>query len=163
ARRGAEAAGAHEQHRRVEQLQLPGLADLGDQRVAGVARALLRAEHARRAPGEAVLLPAAEATGERGDVLVPELLERARGEGRARTRLAGDHDRRRDVWDDSADARLEVAARDVHGVLDGALVELVGLAHVYEDARLVGGQAGRSFSGADLVDLRLELSEKFLV
>ena len=131
--------------------------------MAGVACALLCAEHARRAPREAALLPAAEAAGERGDVLVAELLERAGGERRARTRLAGDHDRRREVGDDSADARLEVAARDVHGVLDRALVELVGLAHVYENGRLVGGQAGGSFSGADLVDLRLQLSEKFLV
>ena len=62
-----------------------------------------------------------------------------------------------------ADARLEVAARDVHGAVDGALVELVGLAHVDEDGRLVGGQARGSVGGADLVDLRLQLGEKILV
>ena len=144
-------------------MQLPGLADLGDQRVARVARALLRVEHARRAPREAVLLPAAEAAGERRDVLVAELLERARGERRARARLAGEDDRRREIGDEALDARLEVAARDVHGAVDRALVELVRLAHVDEDGRLVGGEAGGSFSGADLVDLRLHLGEKILV
>ena len=88
--RRAEAAGADQQHLRVEQLQLAGLADLGDQRVARVAGALrLARARAARSRGSR-LLPAAEAAGERGDVLVAELLERARGEGRARARLAAD-------------------------------------------------------------------------
>ena len=39
----AEAAGADQQHARLEQLELAGLADLGDQDVAAVARALRRA------------------------------------------------------------------------------------------------------------------------
>ena len=48
-RRGrAEPAGADQEHARVEQLLLPLLADLGDQDVARVAGALLRAQRARR-------------------------------------------------------------------------------------------------------------------
>ena len=62
-----------------------------------------------------------------------------------------------------ADARLEKAARDVHGAVDRALVELVGLADVDEHGRLVGGQARGSVGGADLVDLRLHLCKKILV
>ena len=148
--RRAETAGADEQHLRVEQLELARLADLGDQHVARVARALRLVEHARRAPGEAVLLPAAEAAGQRRDVLVAELLERAGGERRARARLAGEHDRRRAVGHERRDARLEVAARDVHGALDRALVELVRLAHVDEDGGFVGRETGGGIGGADL-------------
>ena len=131
--------------------------------MTGVACALLRAEHARRAPWQPALLPRAEATGQRCHILVAQLLERARREGRPRTRLTGDHDRSREVGDDAADARLEVPARDVHGVVDRALVELVRLAHVDEDGRLVGGESSGRVVGADLVDLRLELGEKILV
>ena len=62
-----------------------------------------------------------------------------------------------------ADARLEEAARDVHGPLDRALVELVGLADVDQHGRLVGGEASGGVGGADLVDLRLHLCKKILV
>ena len=65
--------------------------------------------------------------------------------------------------DERADARLEVAARDVHGAVDRALVELVRLAHVDEDGRLVGREARCGVGGADLVDLRLHLGEKILI
>ena len=43
-RRRAEPAGADQQHARVEQLQLAGLADLGDQDVTAVALALVGLE-----------------------------------------------------------------------------------------------------------------------
>ena len=83
-RRRAEAAGADEEHARVEQLQLAGLADLRDEQVAAVARVLLRAERARELRGEAVALPVGEAAGEVDDARVAELLERLRGERGAR-------------------------------------------------------------------------------
>src|SRR3569833_2097392 len=84
-RRGrAEAAGADQQHARVEQLQLAGDADLGDEGVARVAGALLRAEHARHRDLAAVPLPVGEAARERDDVLVAEVLQALRRERGAR-------------------------------------------------------------------------------
>src|SRR5437667_12560385 len=82
----AEPAGADEQDLRLEQLELALLADLRDQEVPAVAGAPLRVERAVDLGRKAVPLPVGEAAGERADVLVAELAERARGERRA---LAG--------------------------------------------------------------------------
>src|SRR5437868_14713531 len=62
--RGAESAGADQQDARVEQLQLPGLADLRDQQVAGVAAALVVLERAWQVEREPVSLPVGGAASE---------------------------------------------------------------------------------------------------
>ena len=94
-RRGAEPAGADEEHARVQQLLLAGLADLGDQEVAAVAAALLGVEGLRDLDGQAVALPVGEPAGQRDDVDVAELLERLGGEGRAAAGGAVDDERLR--------------------------------------------------------------------
>ena len=132
---GAEAAGAHEQDARLEQLQLAFLADLRDQQMAAVARALLGVERARKLRREAVALPVGVAAGERDDVLVAELLERLRCEHRAVARLAVKDDRVRAVGRDPLDTRLEVAARNVHRTGKMALAPLVLFSHINEERR----------------------------
>ena len=83
-RRGrAEPARADEQDACVEEALLALLADLRDQQVPAVARALLGREDARDRHLEAVALPVGEPAGEVDDVQVAELLQRLRGEGRA--------------------------------------------------------------------------------
>ena len=81
----------------------------------------------------AVPLPVGEAARERDDVLVAELAERLGGERRACAGGAVEDERRRPVGGDALDARLEVAARHVHGAGDVALFPLVPLAHVDEE------------------------------
>src|SRR5205823_13565909 len=93
--RRAEAAGADQQDPRLQQLQLAFLADLRDQQVTAVARALLGPE---RAGGDlerkAMPLPVVDTTGERDDVLVAELLQRLGREYRAVAGRAVGDDRR---------------------------------------------------------------------
>jgi hypothetical protein len=137
-RRGrTEAAGADEQHARVEQPHLALLADLRDQQVAAVAGALRRVERAGQLDGESVALPVREAAGERARVGVAQLLQGLRAEDRAVADGAVDHDRSAVIRDESLDPRLEVAARDVQRARDVALVPLVTLADV-EEERVVG-------------------------
>jgi len=115
-RRGRpEATRSDQQHARVEQLQLSCLTDLRDQEMARVARAALRRQRARHDDLEPVALPVLDAAGERVHVLVPELRERLRREGRACADGAVDDDRLRLVGGETFDAALEVAARDEHG------------------------------------------------
>ena len=71
----AEASCADQQDAGVEQLQLPLLADLGDQDVARVAGALLGRERARQHDFAAVSLPVGDPADQRVHVLVAELLE----------------------------------------------------------------------------------------
>ena len=59
--RRAQTAGAEQQDLRAEQLELAGLADLGQQQVALVAVALRRRQGLRRRPGPALVLPPVEA------------------------------------------------------------------------------------------------------
>src|SRR6185437_7969704 len=70
ARGAAEAAGADQEDARLEELQLAFDADLRDQEVAAVARALLGVERLWELRREAVPLPVGVAARERGDVLV---------------------------------------------------------------------------------------------
>ena len=113
--------------------------------MAAVARALLRVERRGQLRREAVALPVGVAAGERDDVLVAELLERLRGEGRAVAAGAVDDDRLRAVGRGALDPRLEEAARDVDGAGDVALVPLVRLADVDEERRLgTRGARGRA-------------------
>jgi hypothetical protein len=158
-RRGAEAARAEQQDLRVEQLQLSRLADLGDQCVTRVARALLRGEGARRCDVVAVALPVDEPAGERHRPLVAELLQALRRERGALARRAVENDRHRVVGHAAFDPRLEAPTRDVDRTGDVALVPLVVAADV---------DPGRSLevlrlAGVDLLDLGLGLLEEFPV
>ena len=158
-RRRAEPAGADQEHAGVEQLLLPLFADLGNQDVARVAGALLGAERARRLELEAVPLPVGEPAGHRGDVVVAELGERLRGERRAGTGGAVDDDLARPVGDDGLDARLEIAARDVHRAGEVTLLPLVLLAHVEEQRPVELAEASENLRRGDLVDLVLDLGQ----
>src|SRR5207249_2075346 len=97
--RGAEPAGADQEHLRVEQLRLPDLTDLGQQEMPAVADLLLGSELLVLADREALVLPPAEAALHRDDVRVAELLQDAAGEERARPARAVGDDRRRLVRD----------------------------------------------------------------
>src|SRR5262249_50811367 len=152
----AEAAGADQQDLRVEQLQLPLLPDLRDQQVAAVARSAWRVEARVQLDGMAVPFPVGEAAGERDDVLVAHLLERLRGEGRAVADRAIEDDRLTRVRGGALDARLEVAARDVHSPWDVALVPLVLLADI-DDERLASFDQLAGACGVDLGDLGAHL------
>ena len=66
--RRAEAAGAEQQHLRVQQLQLAVDADLGQQRVARVALALLGGHAGGGDDRQPLLLPGEDAARHRGDV-----------------------------------------------------------------------------------------------
>jgi len=70
---GAQAAGADQQHARVEELDLALLADLGDQQVAAVSLALVGVERPRQHGREAVPLPVRVTAREGVDRLVAHL------------------------------------------------------------------------------------------
>jgi hypothetical protein len=152
----AEAARADQEHARVEQLQLPFLADLGDQQVAAVAGALLAVEDARELRGEAVALPVGEPAGERDDVLVAELFERLRRERRPVAGLAVEDDRLRPIGCGALDARLEVPARHVHRAGEVPLAPLVLLADVDEERRLERAEELVGARRVHLLDLGLD-------
>ena len=155
-RRRAEPAGADEEHAAAEQPLLAGLADLGDQQMPRVAAALVGRERAGRLDREAVSLPVREAAGERGDVLVAEVLQRLGGERGARAAGAVEDDLTGAVGDEALDPRLELAARNVDGAGDDALLPFLALAYVDEERlTLALARLGR----ADLVDLFLHARE----
>jgi hypothetical protein len=148
-------ARADEQHARLQELHLTGLADLGEHGVARVADLLIRRHHERDLEGQAGALPGAETTGEAVDVLVAELTQRAGGERRAGpARTVEDHAARL-VRDLVFDPLLEEPARDPARVGDEALDVFVLLAHV--DDRGVLGLA--ELADVDLVDLALDFFE----
>ena len=149
----SEAAGAEHQHLRVEQFDLAGDADLGQQQVALVAVGLFRAQRHGLLPRPALVLPAAEPTGHRGDVGVAEFGHRLGGEGRSHTTRAV-HDHRGGLVEQAAlDLGLEMAARDVHGAGERAFVVFVGLTHV-EHGGAIGDERGGAL-GVDFDDLGL--------
>ena len=131
-RRRAQPARAEQEDLRVEQPELALLADLGQQQVALVAVALVRAEGPGHLEVEPVVLPAVEPARHRHDVAVAELLEGPRRERRAHAGRAVDDDASGLVGQATLDVELELAPRDVHGAADRALVVLVGLADVEE-------------------------------
>ena len=104
--------------------------DLGQQQVAVVPVALLRAEHGGRFPWPPLVLPAVEAAGHADDVRVPELSQRLSGENAPDPAGAVNDDWGVGVGDLPRQLQLEVATRDVEGVPQRALLELVRLAHV---------------------------------
>ena len=161
--RRAEAARADQQDARVEQPQLPFLADLRDQQVAAVAGRALGPERARQVGREAAVLPVRVAAGERDRALVAELAERLGGEGRAVALRAVEQHRARAVGRDAFDPRLEVAARNVDGAGDAALLPLVALADVHEQRRVLARQQLLRAAGVDLFDRSLGLLEQLAV
>ena len=156
-RRGAEPARAEQQDLGVEQLELALLAHLGHQQVALVAVALIGRQGAGPRPGPPLVLPLVEAAVHGHHVGVAHLLERHRREGGAHPARAHGHQRGGPVRDPVLDARLELASGDVHGAGDGALLVLVGLAHVEQGPAL--GQQLLAASGVDLTDLGLGLRQ----
>ena len=121
----AEAAGADDQHLRVEQLELAFLPHFGNQHVAAVPLLLGRREVPRNHELEPAVLPGAETALEGGGVLEPHLGQRLGRKRRAIPRCAIGHDRSVMVRDILLDARLEVAAGDVDGPRDDPLLHLV--------------------------------------
>ena len=120
-RRRAEAAGAEQQHLRVEQLLLALDPDLGQQQMARVALALLGRQRPRHLDLIAAVLPQREAAGHRLDVLVAEVLDqRPRRPRRAVARLAIEDHVLGAIGDRAVDPRLEIALRDVLGAGDVA-------------------------------------------
>src|SRR6202043_2603332 len=109
-------------------------ADLRDEQVPAITLLLLRGQHPRDDEVEAGLLPGAVPARHRGDVGVPELLESARGERRARAAGAIQGDRRVALGDRVLDAGLDEPLAQMPGAGDVALVEFAALADVDEGA-----------------------------
>ena len=126
----AEATGTEQEHLRLEQLDLAGDADLGEQQVALVPVVLLGGERRRLLPRPSFVLPAPESAVHRLRAGVAELLHRLHGERRSHAAGAVHDDRCVLVGDAAFDLGFEVAARDVDGAGDRAFVVLVGLADV---------------------------------
>src|SRR5213078_3891091 len=116
--------------------------------MTAVALPLLAVERARQLGRQAAALPVGVTAGERDDVLVAELFERLRGEGRAVAGGAVEENRLGAIGGRLLDARLEVAARDVDRARKSSLGPFVQLARLPD---------------VDLVDLRLDLLEQFPV
>jgi hypothetical protein len=157
--RRTQAARAHEQHLGVEELLLPGLADLGDDQVAPVALLLLGAQRAASRPS--ARRRASGCSRRRGwrRWCSPALaaLRRERG---ARPAGAVDHHRRGAVGDLVLDAQLQEAAG--HGERAGQLAgrDFVGLAHVDEHRRCGGLELAGHLLDGHLADLLLRLADE---
>src|SRR3989454_8557785 len=160
--RRAETARADEQDLGVEQLQLPLLADLGDEEVPAVARATRCVEAGVQLHREAVALPVGETARQRRDVLVAEVAERLRSEGGAVPGRAVDDDRAARVGSRALDAGLEVSPGHVHRTGDVALVPLVLLTHVNDECPAALDELART-SRVNLVDLGPDLLEKLSI
>ena len=168
--RGAEPAGADQQHLGLEQLLLPLEADLRNQQVARVALALLGRERDRPVEVVAAVLPQREAAGHHRHVVVAEqLLHRDRGERRAVLRGAVRDHPPVAVGDRLLDAGLQVAARNVHGAGDVAHLVLLLLADVEDHGRLVGAAVGAAvvedfldLGGVELLDPRPRVLDELL-
>src|SRR5438045_150978 len=113
-----------------------------------VAPALLAAERTgRNFEWIAVALPVVDPTGERGDVLVTELLERLRREGGSIAGCAVDDDLPAAVRRCLLDPRLQPAAGDVLRAGEMSLVPFLPLTDVQEERRgrsCVAAARGRS-------------------
>ncbi len=162
-RGGAEPAGADEEDARIEQALLPVLADLGDEEMPAVARALLGREGARDRDLEPVPLPLREAAGEVDDVLVAQFGERLGRESGARPGGAVDDEGVPLVGYEALDALLEPPAARVDRTGDVAFVPLVRLADVDEERCVRAGMPLLRFDGRDLVDLVLHAREELSV
>src|ERR1043166_8244648 len=126
-----------------------------------VALPLRAVERAGQLGGKAAALPVRVATGEGGGVLVAELLERLRRESRAAAGGAVEKDRPGVVGSRLLDARLEVAARDVDRAGNTTLRPLVELTDIDDEQPPVVREELTRLGDVDLVDLRLDLLQKF--
>ena len=114
-----------------------------------VAVALLGGERRGGPPGTALVLPLVETADHRHHVAVAELSQGVGSESRAGPAGAVDDDVGVVVDDPALHLALEVASRDMDGPRQGALLELVGLAHVeHHRARLL--DVGSGVGGVDL-------------
>jgi hypothetical protein len=155
--RRAEPSGAEQQHLGVEQLQLPLEADLRHEQVARVALALLGVERARDLHVVAAVLPERDPAAHRGHVLVAELLlEGVGGEGGAAAGGAVEDHALGAVGDRTLYARLEVAARNVHGARDVGLLELVLFADVHDHRPVAVLRQRANVLRIDFLDLLLD-------
>ena len=156
--RGAEPAGAEQQHLGVEQLGLALGADLGEQDVAAVALLLLGGQHLGDLDLVAAVLPQRDPARHRAHVGEAEQLgQRVRGERGALTGGAVEDDRLVAVGHRGVDPGLEVPARHVDRARDVAAVPLLGLAHV--DQRDPVPEVLGDLGGVDLADLLLDLPD----
>ena len=149
--RRAEAAGAEQQHLRVQQLHLAVDPDLGQQRVARVALALLGGHPVRGDDRQPLLLPLDDAAAHRGDVLVAELLQLRGGDRRAVAGAAVEDRAGRLVRRRGRDFVGEQARRHQLAVLEVSLLVLVGLAGVDQDD-VAAVDLLRCLEGFDLLD-----------
>src|SRR5262249_21193673 len=137
--------------------------DLRDEDVPAVPLALRTVERAGQLRREAAALPVGVAAGERDDALVAELLECLRGERRAVAGGAVQKNRLGAIGGSLFDSRLEVAARDVDRARNASLGPFVQLPHVDDERTIIGGEELARLRDVELVDLRLDLLEKFAV
>ncbi len=142
--------------------ELAGLADLGEEQVPRVARALGVGEPRREAPRVALVLPRVEAALEGRDVFVAELGEALRGEGAAAATGAVHDDASRAVGLDALDAQLEEPAGDGDCVAELSRSHLVGLANV-DDERWARRELRVELLGGDLLDQALRLGEELVL
>ncbi len=154
--RRPEAAGAEQQHLGVEKLELAVDADLREQRVAGVAVALLGGHPGGRDHRQALLLPGEDSARHRGDVLVAERLHLLGGLVGAAAAAAVEDRAGRLVGRRGGDLVGEQAGRDQFAVLEVRLLVLVRLAGVDQDD-VAGLDLLARLEGLDLLDLALDL------
>ncbi len=131
--RRAEPAGAEQQHLGVEQLQLAVDPDLGQQRVARVAVALLGGHAAGGDDRQPLLLPGEDAAAHRGDVVVAERLQLRGGDRRAVAGAAVEDRAGGLVGSGLGDLVAEQARRHQLAVLQMGLLVLVRLAGIDQD------------------------------
>ena len=157
--RGAQAAGADQQHLGVEQLELSLDADLGQEGVPRIAHPLLRAHALGHHDGKALGLPCLDAAGDGGGVLVAELAELIGG---ARGAVAGgavENHALLMVRDHFLDALGDVDRANQLGAVDVGLHVLVGLARVDQgDAALA--ELLLRLGGIELLDPLLDLFDR---
>ena len=139
--RAAEPARADAQDLGVEELRLPRLTHLGQEKVAAVADLLLGRELSLLGDRETLVLPAREAPPHRDDVRVAELLQDAPREQGPRSAAAVGHDRRVLCRHRLFDPHLEEAARQGNGAGHEALAEFLPLTYVEQHRPLAAVEA----------------------
>ena len=125
----------------VEELRLPRLTYLGQEKVAAVADLLLGRELSLLGDRETLVLPAREAPPHRDDVRVAELLQDAPREQGPRSAAAVGHDRRVLCRHRLFDPHLEEAARQGNGAGHEALAEFLPLTYVEQHRPLATVEA----------------------
>ena len=148
----AEPAGAEQQDLGVQQLELAVDADLGEQRVARVAVALLGRHALGGDHRQPLLLPGEDPAGHRGDVVVAELLQLLGRDGGAVAGAAVEDRAGRLVRRGRGDLVAEQARRHQLAALEVGLLVLVRLAGVDQDD-VAALDLLRGLERLDLLDL----------